>query len=121
MYQCPKCSSRLDIVLNNEIRLDKCTQCGGMWFDKGELVKLLIGDVDLSTDGSIDNESYEMNQRGGECPLCNGSILERIESKTSENVVIDMCKNCGGVWLDKGELTSLVLGNKKEALLELLK
>jgi uncharacterized protein len=37
------------------------------------------------------------------CPRCDGTLTE---SKV-ENVSIDTCDKCGGVWLDSGELEQL--------------
>src|SRR5882724_8140293 len=37
------------------------------------------------------------------CPRCDGSLKE---SKVEE-VLIDSCEKCGGVWLDSGELEKL--------------
>jgi Zn-finger nucleic acid-binding protein len=37
------------------------------------------------------------------CPRCDGSLKE---SKVEE-VLIDTCEKCGGVWLDSGELEQL--------------
>lgn len=37
------------------------------------------------------------------CPRCDGTLKER----NFENVSIDTCEKCGGVWLDSGELEQL--------------
>jgi hypothetical protein len=37
------------------------------------------------------------------CPRCDGSLKE----SRIEEVAIDTCDNCGGVWLDSGELEQL--------------
>jgi Zn-finger nucleic acid-binding protein len=38
-----------------------------------------------------------------QCPRCDGSLKEN----KFEEVVIDTCDKCGGVWLDSGELEQL--------------
>lgn len=43
------------------------------------------------------------------CPKCDGSLLET----EYENVAIDVCDKCSGVWLDAGELAQIV--DKEEA------
>ena len=35
--QCPKCFSKdVEQVTCNDIVVDRCTSCGGLWFDRGE-------------------------------------------------------------------------------------
>jgi uncharacterized protein len=38
-----------------------------------------------------------------QCPRCDGSLTET----KVEDVMIDTCDKCGGVWLDSGELEQL--------------
>ncbi len=37
------------------------------------------------------------------CPKCDGKLVEA----NYENVVIDVCDKCSGVWLDAGELAQI--------------
>jgi Zn-finger nucleic acid-binding protein len=45
------------------------------------------------------------------CPKCGNVMREREREigagSTREIVIIDVCPNCGGIWLDKGELEKL--------------
>jgi len=43
-----------------------------------------------------------------QCPRCDGKLLE---SKVDE-VSIDSCDKCGGIWLDSGELETLMTREK---------
>lgn len=38
------------------------------------------------------------------CPKCGGDL----EEKMRDDVAIDECSSCGGIWLDKGELELLI-------------
>lgn len=38
------------------------------------------------------------------CPKCDGTLVE----SDFENIKIDVCDKCSGVWLDAGELTHVV-------------
>ena len=42
------------------------------------------------------------------CPRCDGSLKE----SKFEEVMIDTCDNCGGVWLDSGELQQVTKKDK---------
>jgi len=49
-------------------------------------------------------EAAAKGQAGGrQCPLGHGALTE----ETKGSVVVDRCAQCGGVWLDKGELEEL--------------
>ena len=38
--KCPKCGGNLNEVVFRGIRIDRCSTCGGVWLDNGELEKL---------------------------------------------------------------------------------
>ena len=43
------------------------------------------------------------------CPICN----KNMEKLKKENVIIDVCNKCKGMWLDKGEIEKLAkIANK---------
>ncbi len=121
MYECPKCGGKLEVVMSEDVKLDKCISCGGIWFDEGELYKLLTTSVSLMIDGLESGDTKEYNKKEGHCPLCNNVKLERIESKTDPDLAIDKCPSCNGVWLERGELTTLTIKAKKSDLLDIIK
>ena len=41
---CPKCTTNEMIrVIKHGVTIDTCTECGGVWLDKGELGELVAG------------------------------------------------------------------------------
>lgn len=44
------------------------------------------------------------------CPRC----VEDMEKLVKKDVVIDICKKCGGMWVDSGELEKLAEITKEE-------
>jgi uncharacterized protein with PIN domain len=44
-----------------------------------------------------------------QCPRCGGGLVET----DYENVKIDVCESCAGVWLDAGELAQIVDKDQK--------
>ena len=46
------------------------------------------------------------------CPRCEDVMLDEVDRK---GVVIDLCKKCRGVWLDRGELEKLMTLDPVEA------
>jgi Zn-finger nucleic acid-binding protein len=49
------------------------------------------------------------------CPRCESSVLEERER---DGVTIDVCRQCRGIWLDRGELERLIAraGEEQDAL-----
>ena len=100
---CPKCSAILDPVVAAAVQVDVCPGCAGVWLDKGELEKL------YGTWGIVDIERASAGKRqvppstplvNLDCPVCANDLL----TLDFDELAVDGCKNCGGVWLDRGEL-----------------
>lgn len=50
-YKCPICNKRMlkTMISNTDLILDKCPENHGLWFDKGELDKVLSLNANIST------------------------------------------------------------------------
>lgn len=55
-----------------------------------------------------EREKSERKSHYNKCPRCGCNLAER----EVDQVKMDVCPECGGVWLDKGELEQLRLVNK---------
>lgn len=106
---CPKCQGRLHEreLKSSGIRIDACPSCRGMWFDWGELEKHL----DLA--GRDFTSPADAKASARPCPLC--EIAMSTFKCRGTDVAIDLCEECGGVWLDMGELRRLEPGPEPEA------
>jgi hypothetical protein len=38
---CPRCTGRLHVETYNDVQVDRCDTCGGVWIDAGELAEIL--------------------------------------------------------------------------------
>jgi hypothetical protein len=54
-------------------------------------------------------EDDDAKRLGIKCPKCDGTLIEA----DFQNIKIDVCNKCSGVWLDAGELTQLVDQDKE--------
>lgn len=48
-----------------------------------------------------------------QCPKCSGLL----NPKFSQGVEVDVCVECGGVWLDRGELDKIIFAEAEPAVL----
>jgi len=58
MLKCPKCEVVMNEVRKEEILIDVCPKCMGVWLDKGELDKI-IERSELNNKHSDDHERFD--------------------------------------------------------------
>jgi len=88
------------------VTLDQCPECGGIWLDKGELHELKeLGNFYIKNLDNSLKKNIEKN-RIMECPRCN-IVLEPVKLNTNIDIKIDRFSGCKGHWLDRGELIKL--------------
>jgi len=105
---CPACDRTLTEIHVGELRVDACLDgCGGVWFDAFELQRVdqpgeTAGEwlVDVRHDPAV----VVNFKRKRACPRCDGVKLKRHFFSAKRQVEVDQCPNCGGYWLDAGEL-----------------
>jgi Zn-finger nucleic acid-binding protein len=99
------------------VTVDVCASgCAGLWFDAAELKKVdeaaeaegekLLDLVPVAPAKSTDRRA---------CPHCADVVMTRHFTSTKKDVEIDECPQCGGVWLDTGELAALRAEYKVDA------
>lgn len=108
---CPRCHTLLTTQrergVNATIDVDVCSKCGGTWFDKDELSKV---------DNITEPVTFEFRRipkikeqfETMKCPRCNpDQVMIKAIHPRDENVILDFCQGCHGIWLDKGELNAI--------------
>jgi hypothetical protein len=120
---CPVCKHPLVILELNNVEIDHCTQCEGIWLDGDEL-EILLEDSEakhhLLSTFTVDNSNSEKPLK---CPICRKK-MDKVLCGDDKSVLIDQCKNHHGLWFDRGELESLLeLGSfdKHNKVLTLIK
>ena len=109
MLKCPKCQTTEMIPCtanDSEVEVDQCSQCGGIWFDGGELEKLLgnLAHKKLKPYGKT-----ELSSRT--CPRCQKAMVTFFYPHTYAK--IQMCEKCRGIWLDEREYDEIYQVRKK--------
>jgi Zn-finger nucleic acid-binding protein len=105
--KCPKCKAETLSEFKIEgVRIDRCTQCDGAWFDAHELGELLAEDARQVAALRRGSTNEVLDDVKGQCPRDGGSLL-RVYSALDKSVVLDACPDCRGIWLDGGEFDRL--------------
>lgn len=109
--KCPACFNELTSTQVGKLVVDVCQGgCGGIWFDAFELQQVddeeeLAGEplLHIKRDEQINVDTT----RKRECPRCAEMRLHRHFFSAKRRVEVDQCPNCGGYWLDAGELAQI--------------
>lgn len=107
------------IVEFQNIELDTCLECHGMWFDAQELGQLfdLAGIPERYHDLETQLDRLPRAGRRRQCPRCRAR-LEQVQA-TGGGLILDQCPRGDGLWFDRGELMALLetlLGDDSHAL-----
>ncbi len=103
---CIKCAGTLIRVTIEDVEVDRCDGCGGIWFDAGELQRVR-GKRDIELLRSKARPRRDDDERRARCPRCQGEGLLVQVASWDADIHIDTCAVCGGQWLDAGELELL--------------
>jgi len=99
------------VVEHEQIELDYCTECAGVWFDAGELELLLetmqLKEGSLSLDAIFTSPEAESKEKKRKCPIC-GHKMKKATVGHNPEVLIDACSRGDGLWFDKGEVGQLI-------------
>ncbi len=109
---CPTCRNVMIVVEHEQIELDHCTGCAGVWFDSGELELMLermgMAEGSLSLDDILATPEAETAEKKRKCPICGQKMRKTITGEEPQ-VLIDACPNGDGLWFDGGEVAQLIL------------
>ncbi len=100
---CPKCQVAKLIkrrAKGKGFSVEYCVKCKGVWFDRYELDEVMpeaIKELGIPREAKKDKECL--------CPKCNKALYTFDYPQT--HVTIDMCKKCGGLWVDRGEFKEI--------------
>ena len=120
--KCPRCSSAMETVQVEDVQIDRCTQCGGLWFDEFELTDLKAKQGSEKVDTGHADKSNQHSQARINCPKCSTFMLRMVDSQ-QPHIWYETCEECGGSFFDAGEFRELkhhnFLGRIKDVLVEL--
>ena len=107
---CLKCTGILDKTHVDDVEVDHCRDCGGLWLDHGELERIaritkqnpeLLGQLRRKL-LPLPTAKAEPSEMTTSCPVCSRASIREI--LVGDSLHVDYCTICKGVFLDKGEL-----------------
>ena len=106
--KCPACKNELKKKNAGNLELDVCLGgCGGIWFDQAELGRVsAMAANSLHTIWALKRNPVQLSEPRP-CPRCAGQVLDRKWYSDEKTVEVDVCPQCGGIWLDDGEFSKI--------------
>lgn len=120
---CPVCKNSMVVLELEQVEIDYCSGCEGIWLDAGELELLLETEEEKAGIINLFKEAGPIKEKSYNCPICNKYML-KFNIGENQKVMIDKCKKNHGLWFDKGELIKVVefgSGNKQNKIINLLR
>lgn len=101
MADCPKCPyiELNEVTTPQGIPVDECPECGGRWFDSGELEAVSANPAKLRAALEEEGDDKESDRP---CARCGAKLKNR--PLMSRFLRVDYCPRCRGFWVDKNEL-----------------
>ena len=105
---CPVCASAMIVLELDEVEVDYCGGCEGIWLDAGEL-ELLLGDAGQAR-GVLESFAVaKTDEAARKCPICRKKMEKvRVGPADGRRELIDRCKKEHGLWFDRGELQAIL-------------
>lgn len=112
---CPKCYKNLVLENYEGISIERCVECQGVWLDKGEISTIIDKKEEVipkEYTAEVLKKMYQglkpaqLQAEKLDCPHCL-SQLKPTNYDYKSGIIIDICPNGDGLWLDKGELEKI--------------
>jgi Zn-finger nucleic acid-binding protein len=109
--ECPRCpATPLYSVTWQEIPLQGCGRCGGFWFEKAPLVRLLTTQRGTSSElQALFGRQWSAVRQDRDCLICPHcqAPLQQVTAAQFPNMALQGCPACRRIWLEYGQLEQL--------------
>lgn len=120
---CPVCRGPMIVLELNQVEIDFCLECEGVWLDAGELELLLESSEEKDAVLNSFIVKKDSKEKKRKCPICLKK-MEKILCSKDGKILIDKCPRNDGIWLDRGELYRIIAAgtlDKNNKILTMLK
>lgn len=112
---CIRCNEEMIILELNQIEIDCCPNCQGIWFDAGELDLLYEDKNEIPSFIS----ATKVKEKKIKCPICNKK-MDKVKFESDEGIIFDKCRNGDGIWFDADELEKVLLSSKPDKKIKII-
>ena len=104
---CPKCQGTMRPVTFAGIEIDRCSSCGGLWFDilEHEDLKKIEGSERIDTAKAPTGLTHD-TQKVVHCPRDGAQLIPMVD-RTQPHIWFESCPVCYGAYFDAGEFRDL--------------
>ena len=90
-----------------QIIIDQCEACGGLWFDAFELFKVKLGQAQEieALDSDRLRARSEIDHTSLRCPRDGTALVQYKDPHFPSELILARCPECQGFWLNRGEFT----------------
>ncbi|MCB1678035.1 MAG: zf-TFIIB domain-containing protein [Halioglobus sp.] len=111
--ECPKCGHGMREVTYGDVVIDRCANCGGLWFDDDEAARLKVKWMGDALDAGDAREGRKWDTVDDiACPRC-GRDMAKASDPGQPHIWYEVCGD-HGLFMDAGEFTDY----KQETLLD---
>ena len=102
MY-CPKCKSEMEFGTLNDMRVERCLQCLGIWFseDGHRRLRKVKGSEQIDVGPAEVGREFD-SAENVPCPVCN-EIMDSLADSSQSHIRYEACPAGHGVFFDAGE------------------
>ena len=103
--ECPKCQAHMEVVVFEDIEVDRCVRCGGLWFDvlEHEELRGRAGSETIDTGPRWQAAMHDVQEKVF-CPV-DGTLMVRMVNAAQPHIWVESCPVCHGTFFDAGEFT----------------
>ncbi|NBV25199.1 MAG: hypothetical protein EBS05_25190 [Proteobacteria bacterium] len=110
---CPQDRTPLIAHRRDGVEAYRCIQCQGVWLSRSALETLAKNSAPTpGTEPPLPSTGFV--HRNLPCPVCAASQLQ---TRFQGQIQISRCRECGGIWLPKSEVSKLVTARKASSLM----
>jgi Zn-finger nucleic acid-binding protein len=105
---CANCKEPMITAELENVEIDFCSGCGGIWLDAGELETLLADEVKSRQLSTSFVPAPHCPEKLRKCPICRKTMEKVFAGPTDKVVLLDRCRAGHGLWFDRGELQQVI-------------